>query len=304
MLHGVAVELIARRQQFVTPALRVEASIAGPYGRLTEARQRAATRVPVDGVVLDQRPPWSRPCVVTSIKGRELLVHIAVHRKAGEQKREALAALDQAAVEIDLTKHFPHTVAELARILCTADPRKSWLFNHREAAWRAELEAALTAIADEQRRAQQEAIKAQQEQWERERAERARLRAEALAAEGERIHRRLAAAAAEAEPPPPPPRPKPAKPAEMSPNIEYQSREGRLWLLHSSRPEVYFKIEPGVAHARQVLERWGAVEDGTGAYRISCEGWSSASIELGGSWLAIRSVSSATEPARLDDVGQ
>ena len=274
MLHGVAVELIGRRQHFVTPALRVEASIAGPFGRLTDVRERAATRVPVDRVALDKRPPWSRPCIVASVKGRELLIRVAVYRKAGEHKRETLASLDQAAVEIDLTKHFPRTVAELARILFTADPRKSWLFNHREATLRAELEAALTATADEQRRARQAAIKAQQEEEEDEDEDK-----------GE-------------QPPPPPPRPRPATPAEMSASIEYQSSEGRLWLLHSTRPEVYFKVEPGIQHALQVLKRCGAVEDGTGAYRISREGWSSASIELGDSWLASRSVSDTTDLAR------
>jgi hypothetical protein len=208
-------------------------------------------------------------------------------------------------VEIDLTKHFPRTVAELARILFTADPRKSWLFNHREATLRAELEAALTATADEQRRAQQAAIKAQQEQWERARAQRAQIHAEEQAAVREHIRQRLPTAAEEDEdedkgeqPPPPPPRPRPATPAEMSASIEYQSSEGRLWLLHSTRPEVYFKVEPGIQHALQVLKRCGAVEDGTGAYRISRDGWSSASIELGDSWLAIRSVSDTTDLAR------
>ena len=94
VLHGVAVELIARRQHFVTPALRVEASIAGPFARLNERRERAATRVPVDRVALDRRPPWSRPCIVASVKGRELLIHVAVYRRAGEQRRETLASLD------------------------------------------------------------------------------------------------------------------------------------------------------------------------------------------------------------------
>ena len=251
----------------------------------------------MDRVALEERPPWQRSCVVVSIKGRELFVHIAVHRKADEKERETLAALDQAAVEIDLTRQFPHTVAELARILFTADPRKSWLFNHRQAQWRVELEEALTAKAHEQRQAQQDAIKAQHEQWRRERADRDRLRAEALAAQRELIRQRLDAAAATTEPPPP--QPGPAKPAEMSPSIEYRSREGRLWLLHSSQPEVYFRIEPGLVHALQVLERCGAIQDGSGAYRISREGWSSATIELGGSWLAIGSVSGATEPAQF-----
>jgi hypothetical protein len=290
MLHGVAVELIARRHHFVTPALRVEASVDGPYGPLSDVRQRAATQVPVDSVELAKRPPWTRTCIVVSVRGRELLVHIAVHRRAGEQRRETLAALDQAAVEIDLTQHFPHTVAELANILFTADARKSWLFNHREACLRAELEATLTTTANEQRRAQQAAIQARQAQWEREQAERIRLRAEVLAPEEEDEDE-------DEDEPPPAPRPKPPKPAELSANIEYQSREGRLWLLHSSRPEVYFKVEPGVDQPLEVLMRCGAVDDGSGVYRISGEGWSAASIELAGLWLAIRSVSDPTEPA-------
>ena len=288
MLHGVAVELIARRGKLVTPALSVGTSIDGPYGRLSDTRQRTATTVPVESVALEQRAPWSRGCIAGRVKGRELLIHIAVHRKSGAPTREALAVLDQAAMEIDLTRHFPQTVAEFARILFTADPRKSWLFNHREQELRAEMQSALTARADALRREQQEATKARQAQRARELAEQARLRAAALATEAEFL--RLSAAAQVSQGPASPPQHhKPAAPAELSLNIEYRSREGRLWLLHSERAEMYFKIEPAVQHALQVLERCGAAKDSAEIYRISREGWSNALIELRNVWLAVRS---------------
>ena len=52
---------------------------------------------------------------------------------------------------------------------------------------------------------------------------------------------------------------------------------------------MYFKIEPAVQHALQVLKRCGAVKDSAEIYRISREGWSNALIELRNVWLAVRS---------------
>ena len=60
-------------------------------------------------------------------------------------------------------------------------------------------------------------------------------------------------------------------------------------VAHSERAEMYFKIEPGVQHALQVLERCGAAKDSAEIYRISREGWSNALIELSNVWLAVRS---------------
>ena len=51
---------------------------------------------------------------------------------------------------------------------------------------------------------------------------------------------------------------------------------------------MYFKIEPSLQHALQVLERCGAVKDSAETYRISGEGWPNASIELRNVWWAVR----------------
>jgi hypothetical protein len=81
------------------------------------------------------------------------------------------------------------------------------------------------------------------------------------------------------------------KPEEMSPSIEYTSAQGRLWLLHSARSDIHFRVEPGVDHALGKLVQWGAVQDErTGTYRISREGWSAAAIELADYWKHTRSV--------------
>ena len=243
-------------------------------------------------------------CVVAWVRQRELLIRVALRRRAGEQRKASLAALGQAAVEIDLSKEFPRTVSELARILFTADPRKSWLCNPRAAALSAQMQPALTARALEQRLEQQAAAKARQEQRQREAAERARH--VAAAKERDARPRRdvvgtLPDAAPVAKAGVKPVKPaKPTKPADMSLNIEYRSREGRLWLLHSEGAEIFFKIEPAAEQALHVLERCGAVqEEGGGVYRISKEGWSGASIELNRSWLAVRSVSGSAESGPL-----
>jgi hypothetical protein len=125
------------------------------------------------------------------------------------------------------------------------------------------MEAALRATAEEQRRAQEAAIQAHEERRARERDEHARVRAQALASERERSARLVAVAIEPAvsrdEGPLPPPRPKPTRPPEMSASVEYRSCEGRVWPLHRSRPEIHFRVEPGVRHALRVLERCGAV---------------------------------------------
>ena len=294
MLHGVALELIRRRDSFVTPALRVDAGVPVPHGRISDFRQIAAMQVPVAAVSLQVRSPWPRPCVVATIKGRELLIHVAVDHPATEAKRQQVAELEQAALEIDLTEKFPRTVAEFARILFTADRRKSWIFNPRAAVLRAEIESALQPRADEQWREHHEALRVQQEhdrQRELERAaERERRHAAALATERELTRQRLAESVA-VQSNLPAPRLHAPKPVEMSPSIEFTSAQGRLWLLHSERPDIHFRVEPGVDHAMRTLEHWGALQDeGTGTYRISREGWSIAAIELADYWLHTRSV--------------
>ena len=50
MLHGVAVELIAKRGKSVTPALSVETSIDGPSDRLSDTPQRHAPALGDHGV--------------------------------------------------------------------------------------------------------------------------------------------------------------------------------------------------------------------------------------------------------------
>jgi hypothetical protein len=294
MLHGVAVELIRRRECFVTPALRVDADVAAPHGRICDFRQIAAMQVPVAAVALQKRPPWPLPCVIATIKERELLIHVAVDHPTSEPNRQRVAELEQAAIEIDLTEKFPRTVAEFARILFTADKRKSWVFNPRAAVLRAEIESSLQPVADERWHEHHEALRVQREhdrQRELERAaDRERRHAAALAMERELRHQR-AAASATVQPSLPAPRPQTPKPAEMSPSIEYTSAQGRLCLLHSERPDIYFKAEPGVEHAVQVLRRLGATHDAdAGVYRISREGWSIAAIALADYWVRTRSV--------------
>jgi len=225
MLHGVAVELIRRHGHVVTPALRVEGRVAGPFGVIADVRHLPAKRVPVESVALDKRAPWARPCVVVIVKGRVLLIHIALDRRASEPKRDALAGVDQAAIEVDLTRHVPHTVPELASILFSADGRKSWLYNHRETELRVEIEAALQPQAEAQWRQHRESIHRQQEllaQKARERAEHERQRAAALAVERELDRQRL-----DADAPPRQPAQAP-RPVELSPTVEYESSEGKL----------------------------------------------------------------------------
>jgi hypothetical protein len=264
MLHGVAVEFIRRRKCFVTPALHVEAGVLAPHGRIGDVRQIAAMQVPVTEVSLQMRSPWPRPSVVATIKGRELLIHVAVDHPATGQKRQRLGELQQAAVEIDLTENFPRTVAEFARILFTADKRKSWIFNPRAATLRGEIESSLQPRADEQWRQHNEAPRVRQEQHrqlELERIERDRYHAAALSKERELMHQRLAAASIATVIPVAPstlpaPRPQAPKPAEMSPSIEYSSAQGRLWLLTANARRSTSKPNQGSSTRWRCSSAW------------------------------------------------
>ena len=290
MLHGLARELIARRGHLVTPALLVTGSVPGPFGPLDETRQIPPRKLPVDSIELAVRPPWKRPCLVAGVKGRELLIHIAVDRRANERQRQTLAELGQGAMQIDLSDAPARSAAELARTLFGTDRRKTWLHNKRAAALRAEIEASLQAQAEAQwqrHREAQRAAAAEQalrlQQLERERAERQQQWLERARAE--------AAAAAARKPAPPPRAP---KPAEGSPSIEYSAPHGRLWLLHSDRPDIHFKAEGEVGPALAVLAACGATPDGVlgdgDIWRIAREGWAAAAIELAGYWIGVRSV--------------
>ena len=304
MLHGLARELIARRGHLVTPALAVSGSVPGPFDPLQETRQIAARHVPVDTIELAVRPPWPRPCLVAGVKGRELLIHIAVDRRATERQRQTLAELAQAAIQIDLSDEPALSASDLARTLFDTDRRKTWLHNTRAAALRAEIEASLQARADEQwqrHREAQHALGAERarrlQQLERERADRQQQWLERARAEQ--------AAAAARQPPPPPRAP---KPAEGSPSIEYTAPHGRLWLLHSDRPDIHFRAEGEVGQALAVLVACGAAPDaelGDGdIWRVTREGWSAAAIELAGYWTGVRSVAAvAGESAAEGRVG-
>jgi hypothetical protein len=292
MLHGVVARLIERHRQLVTPELRVSASVPGPHGPIADSRVQPAIKVPVDSVALVQRAPWRHACVEASVKGHTVLIHVALKRPTSAAKGEVLAQSQQAAIELDLSRHGPRTVTQLARLLFDTDDRKTWLFNPKSAAIGADIRAALQPLADQrwldhhaaaehQRSLQhQRAVALEQQRIERERrlaalVEQERLHIDAAPAQTVRQH---------------------AKPEELSPAVEYTSPAGRLWLLHSSGTDIYVRVEPGMQQVLDVLGRCGAMRtEHPGVWRILPGGWSNASIALGRVWSSIRTVTSTTQ---------
>lgn len=300
MLHAVAAELIGQRGQFVTPPLHVHAAVIGPFGRIVEAINRPAIQVPVESVLVEKRSPWRRPCIVASVKGRALAIRIALDHKSCESDCRSLAELDQAAVEIDLSKHGLRTLAELEQVLFEADDRKGWLFNHRQQDLHAELLARLTSQAERQWFEHKQALQELAAHQERERQERELRQAAAWGAEHDQLNRRAAASVNTSSASFRHPRP-----AEGSPTIEYLTPEGRIWLLHSAHPDIHFRTEASVQCALQVLRNHGAVEGTTpegdaGVFKISPVGWSAASVELAGTWLSVKSVT-GQQAAQLEE---
>ena len=303
MLHGVVYRLIERHRHFVTPALRVSASVPGPNGPITDSRVRPAVNVPIDSVALVERPPWRHPCVQVDVKGHTVLIHVAVKRRTRSDKCAMLAESHQAAIEIDLSGHGPRTVGDLARLLFDADDRKTWLFNPKAEAIEAELETALKPIATQKwlaHHAAEEQLRLLLQQRAQtlapEQAERQRVLAAMRAADLERQAACVEAQVrlqVEADPEPATEHliRQTTKPAEMSPAVEYVGPTGRLWLLHSSGPDVFIRGEAGLQPALDVLCRRGALPMiEPGIWRISRGGWSTASIELSNFWTTIRTV--------------
>jgi hypothetical protein len=305
MLHGVIHRLIERHRHFVTPALRVSASVPGPYGPITDSRLQPAIKVPVDSVALVERLPWRHLCVQADVKGHSVLIHVAVKRPTPGDKCETLAQEHQAAIEMDLTGHGPRTVGDLARLLFGADDRKTWLFNPKAEAIEAELKAALEPLAEQrwsEHHAAEERQRVLQQQraqaLAREQAERQRMLAAKRAADLERqaadVEEQVRLQV-DAKPELPSEHlvRRPGKPAELSAAVEYAGPTGRLWLLHSSGSDtdIFIRVEGDLQPALDVLCRCGAVPMGEpGVWRISRGGWSSVSIELSSTWTTIRTV--------------
>lgn len=296
MLHGVIQRLIERYRRFVTPELIVSAAVAGPHGPLTGTRTQPPINVPVDSVALVVRSPWRHPCVEAEVKGHSVLLHVAAKRSTQGDKRHALAQARQAAIEIDLSGHGPRTVGDLARLLFDADARKTWLFNPKGQAIEAEIRAALQPQADQEWAAHHAAQGRQRElQRERalalakERADRQRLVSENLA-----CHE-----AAEYAPETQSPAPirQHAKPAELSPTVEYASPAGKLWLLYSSDGSIYLRVEDGLKQALDVIDRYCAEPLAEpGIWRISTAGWSSAIIALSRLGTTVRTTTESPSP--------
>ena len=303
MLHGVVYRLIERHRHFVTPALRVSASVPGPHGPITDSRVRPPVKVPIDAVALVECPPWRHPCVQADVKGHSVLIHVAVKRRTRSDKCGTLADSHQAAIEIDLSSHGPRTVGDLARLLFHADDCKTWLFNPKVEAIEAELQAALKPIAEQKwlaHHAAEEQLRLLQQQraqtLAQEQAERQRMLAARRAADLERQAACLSAQVrlqVDANPEPTTEHlvRQPAKPAEMSPAVEYAAPTGRLWLLHSSGTDLFIKVESGLQPALDALCRCGALPMAEpGVWRISRGDWSTVSIELSNIWTTIRTV--------------
>lgn len=204
--------------------------------------------------------------------------------------RKALAEHDQAAIEIDLSKGAASTLGELGQLLFAADVRKSRLYNRREQALRETLLAELKRKADEQWLEHRQVPRDLSMQRERERNELVqRHAANRSNDEGHLIQGLVVADAFDLSTQSPPVLRKPQR-EEGSPAIEYVTPEGRIWLLHSTHPDIHFTADSGVRAALRVLLRHGAVEmDIAGRYTIAPEGWSAACVELAGSWLSVRS---------------
>lgn len=223
VLHRLAKQLIAERGEFAVPGMTVTVLRPAP-GRPVKVEDSLPPRtVHPDSVTLELLLFPVRPDVVLELRGRKLLIEIAVTHKVGPEKLARLNELGFAAVEIDLSRRRPATIEELAAVLFGQDDRKKWLVNPKADKLRRKLEAECEKLC-EQREREFEASQAR------------------LAGERARENQKLATAMA-------------SRVKAMVPSKRYAVRGGALVAYRQARGTVLITIEGDPGRLCKALER-------------------------------------------------
>lgn len=252
MLQWLAKELISAQGFFVTPELAIHESLPGPVRRI-EARQiLPSKKVTIDSAQLEKRTHRTRPDLVLSASGHELLVEIAITKNADARRLASIEQHQLSTVEIDLSKNHVDTVADFERILFTNSGLKRWLFNVKEVAIRNKLQEenseklALQNIEYEQTRAKKEALEAAEKAQQREITEQQQKR------EQEKTHTSTNLAAIIIG------RPGLTVDRSLS-TIYYRTEDGGIWILRGPSDSVYIMADGGDEQALKVLHEIGGV---------------------------------------------
>ncbi len=126
-LHLVAKDIIEKEKQLVLPPLKT--SIGKKVIVLTKSCKVAFEQISVEVCIANIKPD-----LIAELKGKRILIEIAVTHFVDEVKREKIKELGFSAIEINLSKlkdGFTHD--ELRKQVIYSTENKSWIYNKREA---------------------------------------------------------------------------------------------------------------------------------------------------------------------------
>lgn len=132
-LHLAAKEILARERRMMLPDLTEQASAKDSSGRHHLAKRSISSKsVSFDTVSAEVWLGGARPDIIATVRGKTLLVEVAVHHFVDEAKLVLLRERGLAAVEIDLSGMVEGwTWATLTDAVVSNASGKKWLFNPR-----------------------------------------------------------------------------------------------------------------------------------------------------------------------------
>ncbi|WP_265923006.1 competence protein CoiA family protein [Cupriavidus nantongensis] len=139
VLHHLAQHLIAARGEFLLPGADLSVKRFGTAGLIHEPYTLGPQMIRPAEVRLEPLLFLQRPNVILTLGERHLIVAIALTHKVGPSKLPRLKELGHAAIQINLTCDRPTSVGALAALLFGDDPRKTWVYNAKHDALRANL---------------------------------------------------------------------------------------------------------------------------------------------------------------------
>ncbi|SOY77712.1 conserved hypothetical protein [Cupriavidus taiwanensis] len=139
VLHHLARQLIAARGSFLLPGADLSVQKVGTAGLIHEPCKLEPQTIHPTEAKLDTLLFVQRPDVILTLGARQLIVAIALTHKVALAKQPRLRELGHAVIQVDLTRQRPATVGALAALLFGDDPRKTWVYNPKHEALRAEL---------------------------------------------------------------------------------------------------------------------------------------------------------------------
>lgn len=150
-LHLFAKEILEQERKFMYPSLKRH---LGEFGLQTLIFEK---EIAIDKVYLEKKLDDIIPDVILEIKGKKILVEIAVTHFIEKEKREKIEQIGISTIEIDLSKEeqvFDREVIKQAVVY--GFQKKNWIFNAKEESLREEL---LENLIEKKRRRMEMALK-------------------------------------------------------------------------------------------------------------------------------------------------